>query len=213
MAETTLLFKPTLTTIDSLTLDASVSETHTSDVEVTEHPVEDGVAVADHARVKPAGLVIEGIISNTPINRSQSLRVASSFGTTIQTTNPQDQLAGQPGYAEQAFTLLEQLRDSTKLITVVTGLKTYDDMILTNLSVPRNIQTGDALRFTATFKYVRRVKNQTTTQTVTATPQGKKKTSTGKQASSEADGGDQVSKTWLKGLSDSTGLSGALGLP
>jgi hypothetical protein len=213
MAEINLLFQPTFTTIDTLVLDASISESHNSDVDVTEHAVEVGANIADHARVKSAQVTIEGVVSNTPINRAQARRIVESFGTTIETSNPQDQLAGQPGYAEQAFAQLELIRDTSKIIQIVTGIKTYTDMLLTNLSVPRNAQIGESLRFTATFKSVRLVKNQTTSQTVTSTPQGKKKTTTGKQSAKSAADSEAKERTWLRTLSDNTGLTSTLGLP
>jgi hypothetical protein len=213
MPEINLLISPTLTTIDALTLDASISEQHTSEVEVTEHPVEAGANIADHARVKPAVLTIEGLVSDTPINRSQVRRIVESLGVSFESLSLEDVLAGQPGYAQQAFGVLETMRDTAKLVQIVTGLKTYEDMILTSLSVPRNAQSGDALRFTATFKHVRLVTNQTTTATVTKTPGGKKKASAGKQASSEAADSASKRKSVAKKLSDGSGASALLGLP
>lgn len=50
----------------TLTLDASVRETHTSASTVTDHPVERGSNVADHIRPDPDELSIDGVISNTP---------------------------------------------------------------------------------------------------------------------------------------------------
>lgn len=50
----------------TLTLDASVHETHAATSTVTDHPVERGSNVADHIRPDPDQLTIEGHISNTP---------------------------------------------------------------------------------------------------------------------------------------------------
>lgn len=50
-----------------LTLDASVSEQHQLDSEVTDHPVESGVNFADNIRPLPDMLTLNGVISNTPI--------------------------------------------------------------------------------------------------------------------------------------------------
>jgi hypothetical protein len=215
MAEVTLLFSPALSQIDTIVLDATVSELHTIDSEITEHPVEEGAAVADHHRAKPDVITLEGIISNTPINRGQSRRVASSFGESFETTADQDAIAGQPGYAEQAYLALKDLRDTSKLVSVITPLRTYESMLLQTVTIPRNVKTGDALRFTAVLKQVRLVKNKTTTQTVAAEPKAHKKTSTGKQSAKELTGGDGEAKrsSWARGLSDSAGLSSMLGLP
>jgi hypothetical protein len=50
-----------------LTLDASLREQHTGNSVITDHPVEFGANVADHIRAEPDMLVVEGIVSNTPL--------------------------------------------------------------------------------------------------------------------------------------------------
>jgi Dit-like phage tail protein len=50
----------------TLTLDASVHESHLGTSTVTDHPVERGSNVSDHIRPDPDQLTIEGMISNTP---------------------------------------------------------------------------------------------------------------------------------------------------
>jgi len=54
--------------------DAIMKETHEGDVEVTEHPVEKGGDIADHARVKLPRLVIEGLVTNTPITDASDVQ-------------------------------------------------------------------------------------------------------------------------------------------
>lgn len=180
MPTANIVFNPTLAEIDEIIVDASISEQHNSEVEVTDHDVEEGSPISDHARVKPVTLTMEALITNTPINRGQALRIVESNGIQFQTPNQSEQLRGVAGYAEQSFAKLETLRDSVKLITVITALKTYSNMILTSLSVPRNASIGEALRFTATFKSVRLVKNQTTQTKVTKTTQGQGKKKLGR---------------------------------
>lgn len=200
MPSATLLFTPTLVTIDAITIDASISEQHNSEVDVTDHEVEEGSLISDHARVRPSTLVLECLVSNTPINIGQAQRIVESNGFAFTSTNPSDQLRGVQGHAELTFAKLEALRDQTKLITVVTALKTYENMILTSLSVPRNSSTGESLRFTAGFKNVTLVKNQTTEVKITTTPQGRGKKNLGKKPSELA--ADQQAKEqtlFLKG--------------
>lgn len=50
-----------------MTIDATVSEQHQLDSEVTDHPVEKGVNLSDHVRALPDTLTLNGVISNTPI--------------------------------------------------------------------------------------------------------------------------------------------------
>lgn len=53
--------------VASVTFDIVSNETHDSALNITSHPVEDGVDVTDHARSDPKTLNIEGYVSNKPI--------------------------------------------------------------------------------------------------------------------------------------------------
>lgn len=209
MSEINLIFTPKLTLIDAITLDASIKETHKSTVEITEHPVEDGAVISDHARTKPAEITIEGMISNTPVTRDQETRIIENAGVQIETTSVQDAILGAPGYAEQIFAQLETLRDTHKLMDVTTGVKSYTNMGIVSLEIPRDAKSGDAIFFSISLKEVRLVKNQTTTQVVAAEPKAKKKVSTGKQPAAEAS--DEMQKSWLKTGTDSVGFTNAAG--
>ena len=157
----TLLYRPTLARIGALELDASISETHTAEVEVTEHPIEKGANISDHVRAKPENLSIEGVVSNTPVNRAQNARAVKSQGKLLQTTSDVDAIQGHPGVAESAYDQLRALKDSGQLITVVTKLRTYRNMVLRSLSIPRSAKIGDMLQFTAQFIQVNLVENGT----------------------------------------------------
>lgn len=143
-------------------LDATISETHRSVVEATEHPVERGSKIVDHLRKQPDEVTLEGLVSNTPITRSQQTRAVSFTGFEFLSTAPETTVFGTPGYAEEAFTKLRQIQEQGVLVTVATYLKTYSDMALISLDVPRDARTGDALRFSATFRHITIVENRLT---------------------------------------------------
>jgi hypothetical protein len=126
-----------------LTLDAVEKETHHSSAEATDSPVEEGVAITDHVRPKPDEVMIEGWVTNTPIPPPGS---SSLF---------------LPGLAENAYADLLDLKDNPRLVTVVTSLRTYEDVVLIDLQVPRDAKTGEALHFTAQFKQIRIITNET----------------------------------------------------
>lgn len=203
MADISLLIAPTLTTIDSLTLDASISEQHSSEVEVTEHKIESGATITDHATPKALKLSIEGVVSNTPTNRSAVARIVETMGILVTSTSPFEAKQGAVGYAENAFAILENLRDHPKIITIVTKLKTYNNMILQKLNVPVNALNGEALRFTADFQQIRLVQNQIDTVTIAKTPAAKKKKSLGNQPNS--DSGEPKAKSLLLQADEASG--------
>jgi hypothetical protein len=130
-----------------LKLDAVEKEGHHSSVEATDSPVEEGVNITDHLRPKPDEVTIEGWVTNTPL------------------PPPGSQALFSPGLAENAYADLLDLHDNPRLITVITSLRTYDDVALIDLQVPRDAKTGEAVHFTAQFKQIRIVRNETTVLT------------------------------------------------
>jgi hypothetical protein len=58
--------------IAGIWIDCSISEQHSSQAEVSRHPVEDGADVTDHVRLQPDSLSIEGLVTNQPIEVPKS---------------------------------------------------------------------------------------------------------------------------------------------
>lgn len=132
---------------DSIEIDCTLREEHATTVELTRHPIEEGADPSDHARRLPNKITLEGLFSNTPIDANE----ARARGNTD---------AGASGYAQEQHKKLEGLADSHNAVTILTELKTYKNMVLTSLSIPRDSKTGDAVRFTATFEEIRFVKSE-----------------------------------------------------
>lgn len=144
--------RPRRVQIAALEVDATISEVHEAEAEATEHPVESGGVVSDHVILKPRRYRMEGMVSNAPVEFSAvalAKRAAEVGRAAVG-------LAAKP-MADRAFTLLTNLLDAREMVTVVTPLVKYSDLVLIALSFPRDAQTGDALRFSATFKQIRRV--------------------------------------------------------
>lgn len=190
MAETTLLFRPGPLSIDDITLDAVVSETHTHSLQVTEHPVESGADITDHARVKPDVVTLDIVLSDIPTK-------------------------GDPkaGRAAELYEKLRLLMDNAALVTVVTSLRVYESMILESLSAPKTVKESGGVRCTASLRQIRVVQNKTSVVTVTREPITKKIISRGKQAAKEAPDAAQKYQSTLKATSDSTGFSQKIGVP
>jgi len=179
MAEVLNAFATAPTMIDTLAVDAAVTELATFDSEVSEHPVERGAAVVDHIRPKPVVVRIDGVVSDTPLNAVQVSRANAVLGGSL------DGPANAPGYADAALAFLLALRTNPRLVVIDTKRRTYEDMGLTSLSVPEDVRTGDALRFTATFRQVRQVSVRRV-PLLTATPATKPKVKTGTKPTATA---------------------------
>lgn len=167
----TLLFQKVPTKIDSLTLDAALSEHHGVQVEVTQHPVEKGPNISDHRRPKPRVVTLEGIVSNTPMPQPNDPSVTTvSRGIAFASRSKYD-----PTRVGTAYQQLLDLSASDQLITIVTGLETYDNMTMVSLDVPRDARTGEALNFTAVFTEIIVVENALVTVKKARTTRGQGK--------------------------------------
>lgn len=156
--------------IGELKLDVTSSENHISRNEVTQYPVENGFDISDHIIQRPDEISISAIISNTPVGLLQA-RAGEVFNLLKgQSVSYKNLINGQGGgKAQIARDILYRIsgrvihkelgtqRVKPELVTLVTGLRVYNDMAITELNFPRDASTGDALRFSATFKKVIKV--------------------------------------------------------
>ena len=201
MAEVLNAFAAPETKIDTLAVDAAITETAQFDAEVSEHPVENGAAIVDHVRPKPVVVRIDGVVSDTPTTSAQVSRASATLGG--QLDGPQNA----PGYADAALAFLLDLRTNPRLVTIDTKRRTYDDMVLTSLTVPEDVKTGDALRFTATFRQVRQVTVRRVAL-LTATPSTKPKVKTGTKPTATASAPLQ-NQSILRRIAGSSAVSSA----
>src|SRR5882757_552872 len=125
-----------LAVIDGFVVDCLISDNHTFESEITEFPVESGSTISDNIRNKPLVVMMDCLVSNTPLELAGRFRKTGS--------NP----------ADDAYALLLSIRADRRLVSISTSLQTYDNMGLQTVSFPRAAGRGDALQFSATFKQV-----------------------------------------------------------
>jgi hypothetical protein len=106
--------------------EATIREVHTSRVQVTDHPVEDGSSVTDHSRLLPKRLQLDIVISDHPI-------IVNAADVVV------------PDRAKRGFATLEDIQEKGEILTVRTSLRDYDNMILEEFTAPRDAATGNVL--------------------------------------------------------------------
>lgn len=145
MALTELIFPRQKAQIGIIQFDASVSETHTSASEVTDHPVEEGSTITDHIRKLPKTIEINGIVTNTPL-----VFLATFFAESPLTVdlNPTD------SRVESAYSELERIQEEGEVVDVVTSFREYSNMAITNVSVTRDKSTGNVLDCTVSLREI-----------------------------------------------------------
>ncbi len=160
--------------IDVLQLDASVSETHSRKSKISTNEIEDGSQINDHITLDPETLTIEGVISEAPLSLAQAL-------ANVATTAAGGALGGKAGAlatagiaslssnllktsqnpSVDALFKLEELWNERIPFVVVTGLKTYKNMVIESISIPRSKDIGKSLRFTVSLMQLKIVRSKT----------------------------------------------------
>lgn len=185
----TLLYKRTRSALGSIELDCTISETHEGAVDVTEFPVEDGFDIADHARPKAETVSLEAFVSNTPIpfdaEQADASLASYPYSRGVVEWSSKSQLlmeqAGAVDPATRAYNEILRIKNAGELITLTTSLRTYEDMLITSVSVPRSAQVGNGLQFTVSLKELRIV-NAQVERFIVAEDKAKKKQSLNKKA-------------------------------
>ncbi len=169
-----------------LVFDAVFEETHESELEVTDNPVETGVVVSDHAFMKPLKVTLSAGVSDTPLKYWQSAGGTGQDAWTKQ--DGDDPFASDSGRVRRAYELLTELQALAEPFDVQTGLKLYSNMVCTSIRTSQDKETAGALLFTATLREVIIVY----TQVVSYPP--RKAGATKRQAGAKKDKGEQQGK-------------------
>jgi hypothetical protein len=148
-------------TIFQVELDATVSEMHVSEAEVTDLPVEAGTTISDHMRLRPKEIQVEGIITNAPVEFFASFRELSDR-------------------AERAYQRLLDFQTKAERLEITTTLRSYKNMILTRVAVPRDKQRGNAVFVQLALREIRTTNVSVTDVPTPKVKQAVKKVSKGK---------------------------------
>lgn len=115
---------------------------------LTNNPIEGGKFNTDNARDEPTEITINGRISafsirNFSITRLSSLAVGKGLNR-----------------LKDAHDELYAIKAAKEPISLVTKYRTYDNMFLSGLNMPRDAGDGEEFRFTVTFSEVRFAESQ-----------------------------------------------------
>jgi hypothetical protein len=170
--------------IGGIDIQATLEETFDDTVNITDHPVEAGAEISDHAYYKPSNLTMRCGWSNSS---AQNLVGAvtnlftggglSQFAGLSGLSN----LTGLPGlggsssptvsgggmtvsdYVSGIYSQLLSLQQSLQPFTVLTSIRQFTNMMMTSLSLTRDHKTSQALMVTVTMRQVIIVNTQATT--------------------------------------------------
>lgn len=146
--------------INGFLIDCALKENHTFDSDVTEYPVESGGKITDNILPRPITVEIEGLVTNTPLGPIATTRETQGATLNLTSTSPADMM----------YEFFMRLRDDRKTFPIQTSLRTYNNMALKGLNIPRGDHMND-IKFTATFQQIQSIENKRTIRV--STPIGK----------------------------------------
>lgn len=192
-----------------LRFDVVTTETHTFANVVTDQPVERGANVSDHVRATPDTVTLDVVVTNTPLDGAPNMLGTARRGDVVPTALelpppplPPGLLFGGIGAALSAglrqppkvqtfrafsefdsvaeiYATIKQLRDVGQLVSVISPLNDFDNMVITSVTVPRTAADSSALLMTIEFKQIRIVETRQTTEPIPTETRGKKPKSSG----------------------------------
>ena len=135
-----------------LELDASLSELHRFENEITQHPVQKVGAnklntYSDNVRHKPVKLTINGIVSDSKLEYAflsggiESMLSSFSF-------------SGQLPLSIVAYDAMVALMKKDQPFDVMTSTRIFPSMYIESLDVPRNAKTGKAFEFSVNLSEI-----------------------------------------------------------
>lgn len=159
-------------TLGTFYFDAVFSEEHRSTVTVTQHPVQTGADVADHAYKDPEEVMLSIGVSD----------IAMDY-----TSKRSD------GYSKKAIDTLQTIMDLREPVKLYTLLRTYKNMVITSISVPKDYKTQTSIMATVIFTKVRLV--SVTLRNVSKTSSSKSKGGSGSKKKTKTEGTKKSTQT------------------
>jgi|LSPZ01.1.fsa_nt_gi hypothetical protein len=154
MGEITFTYPITPKSIGGFEIDAFISENYSFSNSVTDIPVEDGSNIADHVVEEPDEIQINGFIGNAEFTVWEGPFPESAAD--VAQVDRKERIRA-------AYLELLRLKRERQPVEVVTGLDTFQTMIITSFDIGRDAETGANLPFAMSFKKIKIIKSETTT--------------------------------------------------
>lgn len=149
------------TGVSPIVAQVTIEEQHRDEVQITEHPIEQGANVADHAFSLPASLIVRYGWSNSPSAANVGQALTNSAKGTV--SGVQSLLSGNSSdQVKDIYAKILRLQASRDPFTVYTGKRRYDNMLIKSVAVTTDATTEQALMVTIELRQVLFVRVTTT---------------------------------------------------
>ncbi len=140
--------------IGELFIDGTHLETIEYSNTITNHPIESGSSISDHIYTNPIIVKMQGSITDTSVDIIGTIKDVTGLFDGNLLNNVVDKFKGKGSKSTAAYELLKGLSDTKSLVTVVNYLDTFDNMVIENLTFPRDNKVGNRLLFEITLKQI-----------------------------------------------------------
>jgi hypothetical protein len=123
-------------------IDATISEAHSKELDVTEHPVSRGIPVTDNIRPRARKLSCVCFFTDRPGRIDEAVKKLITGETAV-----------------EVFEQLEEIADKGWRFTIKTSLRTYENMVIQSMTAPRTNDSANHVELTLTFKEIRKAKS------------------------------------------------------
>lgn len=141
------------TQIGAIEVMAALEEVFTDTLQTTDHPIEAGADITDHAFIRPSEVVLRCGWTNSSFTALTGAAQAIFDGGNVSAAN----------YIDNIYSQLLALQRSRVPFDLQTSKRLYSNMLIISLRVDTDTTTGNALMLMATCKQIIIVNTQATT--------------------------------------------------
>lgn len=152
----------------------TIEEVHSDEMEITDHPVEQGSTISDHAFARPSEVILTIAWSNSPNNAgplNQLLGAAANASPLLQKVIGVGELIGGVASAlssgdpvtVQKYKGLLKFYNDRRIFDVYTGKRVYKNMLIKSMATTTDVKTENSLILRVTMKQILMAKTQTVT--------------------------------------------------
>lgn len=189
----------------------TVREEHNDELYITDHPVEYGASITDHAFLKPREVTITAMWSNSP--NPETAGIQAVVGSALTPSTPVAPFGSGSDFIRNVYDALRAVQESRVPFTIFTGKRTYTNMLFSSLRVDTTPDTENALMLVAHCREIIIVSVQ-----VTPIPQNSVQSNNGGGTGPASSTGNVLaagsqSLQSAFGTVNANGVSNALGVP
>lgn len=168
--------------LELLKIDATRAEEHSFKAKATQHEVEDGGNISDHVIKGGKTVIIQGTISDDPISITAAAvgnlagitgslvpGLGGAVATGVVAKLGSELISNGSKPSKDALDIFEIIYEGDIPVMITTSIKTYTNMIMESLSVPRNSRNANSLEFSASFREIRIIESEVVEIPVSAT--------------------------------------------